>query len=205
MARLINDKYLFIHIAKTGGTFFREALNACGVPSIEVGAKHASWLDLKTDYEWAIPVMFIRHPVSWYRSRWRYAKMTYFKEKLRYMPEAQKHWMAPVWHDDYYHFVERTLKHYPGGIATDYFEQMMPKFEFKPWKYEELTETATQFIEECGFDSMGMDNIWGKPLDSSKVKGDELPFDLVQGIIKAEERIIKTYYNEQVQLREHQA
>src|SRR5687767_914806 len=115
MARLINNKALFIHSAKTGGTFLREALNRFGVPNYEVGVKHDPYTQFT---QYSDRFGFVRHPVTWIRSRWAYATLTYFPQKIHYMPEAQAHWMAKVWDDDINKFVEKTLEAYPDGIAT---------------------------------------------------------------------------------------
>ena len=95
MARIINEKYLFIHAAKTGGTFLRETVNRFGIPNYEVGRKHTSFKDLikeRPELQKLESFGYVRNPLTWYRSRWAYGMMTYFGDKIKYMPEAMKYY-----------------------------------------------------------------------------------------------------------------
>lgn len=197
MARLINNELLFIHIAKTGGTLFRESINAYGIPNIEVGEKHQCVKEVQDSHphiEFEKVIAFIRLPHTWYRSRWAYAKMTYFKEKIKYMPEAQRHWMAKIWDDDLNKFVENTLIKYPQGIATEYFSNMV-KGAIKPvslLKYENIHDEIRNLVNqyEIQVENVRLEN--NKPLDSKHIGGKISP-ELIKEIERVEYLIYKHY------------
>lgn len=193
MARIFND-YLFIHSAKTGGTFFREALNRFGIPNFEVGKKHDSYSTIIKENPECVNYTsfgFVRHPVDWYRSRWAYAKMTYFKEKLAYMPEAQKHWMAKIWDDDLNMFIENTLLEYPDGIATKYFDDMINGCNFS-FQYENLLAVTRHLLTDVIDNYVDMNLIEKPILQSEKVKSTIDPI-LVKEIKKTEFKLMNHY------------
>jgi len=198
MARLINNELLFIHIAKTGGTLFRESINAYGIPNVEIGEKHQSLSGVQTsfpDLQFKKAIGFIRLPHNWYRSRWAYAKMTYFAEKIKYMPEAQKHWMAKVWNDDLNVFVENTLKVFPGGIATEYFSDMLknPVVPVSILKYENIHSEILDVVSGIEHSVKRISKLQNnKPLDSKHIGGTISP-ELIKEIEKVEYLIYKHY------------
>lgn len=198
MARLINNELLFIHIAKTGGTFFREMINSMGIPNIEVGGKHQKLEEIQNnmpELEYERAIAFIRLPHTWYRSRWAFAKMSYFKEKINYMPEAQKHWMAKVWDDDLNVFVENTLLKYPQGIATEYFSEMLknPIVPVSILKYENIIDEIKKVGLQFGHPPHSIRSLKNKrPLDSQHIGGKISP-ELLKEIEKTEFLIYKQY------------
>jgi hypothetical protein len=131
MARIIDDKLLFIHVAKTGGTFVRETFNYYGVPNRETGVyeteDHYSLSDVLKYHDECRKYLsfgFIRHPADWVQSRWLWAMETNFQEKLQYSEEARQHWMAEVFAPEVELFAENILNRMP-GIATKYFKNML--------------------------------------------------------------------------------
>jgi hypothetical protein len=97
MALVINDKYIFLHIPKTGGNSFREFIDAnISLKQREIGQKHATYDYLCGNYggyfkfyghklkryfkiyeskiENLIPVTIIRNPINWYESWYKYQK-----------------------------------------------------------------------------------------------------------------------------------
>lgn len=125
MALVIDKDILFIHIAKTGGTFFREALKKFKIPCVEICGKHSSYGEIHSR-PYRTTIGFIRDPVDWYQSRWNYAKHTSFIDKVKEgNQDAARHWMASVWSDNIDRFVINTLHRYPEGIAQTYFAGML--------------------------------------------------------------------------------
>lgn len=198
MARVINDRYIFIHIAKTGGTFFRESLNYFGVRNYEIGIKHAAY-DPETHGKY-IPIAFVRHPLSWYLSRWRYAVMTRFKEKTQYNSEARAHWMARVWHDDFATFCGKIAnsEEFKDGKAWTYFNQMIPVEHHGGfiYRYENLIETTWQFLHfGCGL-NIAQRQVQKMPrqLDSSPIPYTVPTVAVQQILLSHESKLINQFY-----------
>jgi len=77
MALLINDNAVYLHIPKTGGTWFRHAMQASGIRYTEIGEQH-NHFPLISDfmpprfYDDKFIFTFVRHPLTWYQSRWAF-------------------------------------------------------------------------------------------------------------------------------------
>lgn len=218
MARLINNQFIFIHSAKTGGTFFREVLNRFGIPNYEVGDKHSKWTEF---IDYPQPMFgFVREPISWYRSRWAYAMLTQFGHQLAYNEGAKAHWMAPVWSEDLNVFVERTLQRYQDGVATEYFDRMLnilSKYNNQViiHRMEDMTAVIVHYMKLFGKEDVTAEDIRQIPKenvsiadhkypyaafknDFGKFKKDQIAPSLQAEIKVVESKIYKLYYNEQV-------
>lgn len=213
MARLIqtreNGDFIFVHIAKTGGTFFREAVNMVGIPNKEVSPKHSSIKETMDVYEekQAVAIAFVRHPVEWYASRWRYGMMTHFGEKIKYQESAKKHWMAPVWSENLNVFVENTLEMYPQGIASKYFYDMTNTVEIKAdvlmkvFQYETLAVNTFNIIKHVfGYHITGPEILkMPKFLDSSGVSKQWISTGMAEEIVKVEAVLMNKWYGNGIQ------
>ena len=73
---LIKSDSLFLHIPKTGGTWVEEALKASGVEAEYAKAiSNVTWRhSLVSQYTQAYDFVFtfVRHPISWYESWWKF-------------------------------------------------------------------------------------------------------------------------------------
>jgi len=74
---LLTDKFLFLHIPKTGGTYIRRVLDLLSIKGIEKAQHHDSFPELLNilsleDLLEITVICFIRHPLTWYQSRWAY-------------------------------------------------------------------------------------------------------------------------------------
>jgi len=127
MARIINDDLIFIHVAKTGGTFFKEIINYNGIRNYETGEeinhKHIGYTELIEDYPNHTYFAFIRKPHEWLISRYAYACKTDFGDKIKVLKSAQSHWMADVWDNSLNGFIKNVIKKCP-DIPTTYFNDM---------------------------------------------------------------------------------
>lgn len=124
MALLIPNG-LFIHIPKTGGTWVRAAIAAAGIPSRESGpfevedhyGVHDFQREGRLEELARFSFGFVRHPVSWLKSRWAWAVVSGFPAKIKTEPAAASHWMAGCWSDRFEEFAAASLDRCP-GICT---------------------------------------------------------------------------------------
>lgn len=79
---LVLPHSIFIHIPKTGGSWVRHAIKRCGIPVQERGPEHVGRNQIthaaikqvhKKYRKNRLAFAFIRHPVSWLKSKWAYA------------------------------------------------------------------------------------------------------------------------------------
>ena len=66
-----------MHIPKTGGTYIRKILDLLSIKGIEKAQHHDSFPELLNilslkDLSGITVICFIRHPLTWYQSRWAY-------------------------------------------------------------------------------------------------------------------------------------
>lgn len=154
MARIINDQLLFIHVAKTGGTFVREALNRFGIPNWETGVfeieDHYSYEDVILNHpelSRLISFGFKREPVSWIQSRWLWAMETNLLAKIKYNDEAKEHWMADIMCDDVNQFARGIIEKHP-GICKQYFDRMLHGVDYI-FNYETIYQDLSSMLTIC--------------------------------------------------------
>jgi hypothetical protein len=66
-----NDRFVFIHVPKTGGGWVSKALEAAGVEAEPVSIEQHPML-CDVDRAGRFTFAFVREPISWYRSLWRF-------------------------------------------------------------------------------------------------------------------------------------
>jgi hypothetical protein len=120
---LITDKFIFVHIPKTGGTWIRRSLEALGIAgkeNAEPYAYHEHDGIFRVPYElrYSRPAFaIVRHPVTRLASLWSWAMLTNFNDKIDSEPAAAGHWFAECWSKDYEEFVVKYLLIHPGLIT----------------------------------------------------------------------------------------
>lgn len=78
---LLTDKFLFLHIPKTGGSYIRKIIELLNIKGEEKSHHHSRFPEL-LDHRPTINltdktvICFIRHPLTWYQSRWAYRLST---------------------------------------------------------------------------------------------------------------------------------
>jgi hypothetical protein len=127
MARIIDNKLLFVHVPKTGGTFIRELISKAGIKNWETGLfeehDHKGITDL--DEFRSLPSFgLIRKPYEWTISRWKWGMYTEFGLKVKGGTKAKSHWMADVWSEDINEFLFNTI-HKRAGIAEETMFNML--------------------------------------------------------------------------------
>ena len=110
MTAVANEKILFIHIPKTGGTWVSEAMEAAGV-QVEPAADdhHPEKPELEIGDRFAFA--FVREPLSWYRSIWKFHRRN-----------PLTHWthIGESIDLDFPDFLEHMIESYPGYLGGYY-------------------------------------------------------------------------------------
>lgn len=127
MARIIENKLLFIHVPKTGGTFIRELVNCAGFKNRETGLyeehDHYGVNDITGCHDF-ITFGCVRKPYEWVISRWKWAVYTEFPKKVIGGTKAKHHWMADVWSDDINEFLFNVINKRSGIAEESMFQKL---------------------------------------------------------------------------------
>lgn len=112
---------LFVHIPKTGGSWITAVLEESGlghrVHSVraDVTVRHGLPADLP---EARFRFLFVRHPVSWYESWWKYQAGRWIAfEQDRWHPQRM---LQPCAADDFGQFVRNCLEREPAYVTRLY-------------------------------------------------------------------------------------
>lgn len=149
--RLINGAE-FLHIPKTGGMYVKNILDAAGLIDRSIGHKHSDWfhtiyydrLGCGRDLVWTILRMalnkikkegaksrfrfcFVRNPLSWYESFWRYSK-SIGSPIYKYPHPLEK--ICSCYDDDFNCFIEKSLDICPGFVSEMYLRFVYPDISF---------------------------------------------------------------------------
>jgi len=126
---LILPRSVMIHIPKTGGTWCAEAIKNAGVKYEEprlpnttlVQSRHCSINAVADRVGSRLTFGFIRHPLSWIRSNWRYIcdRGVYKKWK-----DSSTHWTSRCWSLDFITFVKNVIAKSPGAPSQAMFSRL---------------------------------------------------------------------------------
>lgn len=171
---LVTDKLIFVHVPKTGGSTVRAVLTALCPEARESG--HVEGAEHQPEKHWGLPQVaaahpellhgrlpfaFVRHPVSWLKSRWAWAMHTGFGPKMATEAAAAAHWLASCWSEDFTRFVDMYLERRPG----EYTRQVMTMLGY--W-----TPPLVSYIgrsEDLVAHLMNVAQVAGQPLDLGAV------------------------------------
>lgn len=142
------------HTHKTGGSWVQEAINAAGIENEQWGYKHAQVVSLLVDSERPLPpngIAFIRHPITWLQSVWRYRNGA--PGQFYGRPMGAINDIAIESNEDFETFVRLYLDHIPGWI-TDMFMSYI-EYAGSTWvsyigKQENLSRDLIYGLHLCG-------------------------------------------------------
>lgn len=201
---LATEKSLFLHIPKTGGWWIRYAFKLNNIITEEVGEEHAFFpflSDMRDDdfYKNRKIFAFVRHPVTWYQSRWTFRMKTGWKSQhpLDYNCAS----------NDFKTFVKRCLDYEPSGWVTKeygiYIDNVpgsisyVGKTETMKEDFIKFANISGELIDTCILD--GIPKVNKSLLDSKDsrywAKYDE---NLLEEVLTAEKSIISRYYKDYV-------
>lgn len=197
---LMSDKSLFLHNAKTGGMWVRHIYKVNHIPHEEIGQEHSHFPALfnfrsKEEFQKRFIYTFIRHPLSWYQSRWAF--------RLKYGWKADHPLDYNCASNNFLRFVENCLEYKPTGWVTYEYKNYIDNV---PWginyvgKIENIVEDSITIMKMAGervsipvIRSMLRTNdsdLDGKP---SEYWAKYTP-KLVERVLQAESEIIERYY-----------
>lgn len=206
---LATEKSLFLHIPKTGGMFVRSVFKALGIEHWEIGDIHShfprenesgrllSYHPLEY-YKDKFIFAFVRHPLSWYQSRWT------FRMKLGWKPTLHPldfHCAS----NDFELFVRNALNYKPTGWVT---EEYFTYLETMPWpinfvgRSENLVGDVIKALDLAGeqVDPVKITNL--PRANESDLDGKSSRYwapyteDLAQKVVIAESQVISRYYHD---------
>jgi hypothetical protein len=113
-------KTVFLHAPKTGGTWVRHAMQACGLSPYFIGDQHEHFPTLLNHYPESyyrdkFVFSVVRHPATWYQSRWA------FRVRNGWQPKHPLDWNTAS--NNFQTFVENALEYKPDGWCTWLYRQ----------------------------------------------------------------------------------
>jgi len=147
---LATDKCIFLHIPKTGGIWIRHVFKVCGIPHYEIGEQHSHFpflfnLQPPEFYKNHYIFTFVRHPLTWYQSRWAF--------RVKYGWRAQHPLDFNAASNDFHVFIENVLNYKPNGWVTweylNYIDEVPNKIDFVG-RMENLVEDTIFALRAAG-------------------------------------------------------
>lgn len=210
-------KALFLHVPRTGGTWIKEAMYLAGIPMEKWGRicelyrprKHTIIPHIRPDL-WArvgVVVTFIRHPVSYYVSVWRFTTRSWSiqPDKMKWAVRERNDPAAINeavlrWKPNFDEWLDEMLEEEPGW-ATRWFERFVgpPGGEF--CHFIGRTETIEQDAKQV-LTMLGYGNLWEEKRERiaeirharNKIRSSRAPHIEVtneqQGRIERSERVL---------------
>lgn len=192
---LLTDNFVFCHLPKCGGQFIRYVLDQLNISNSEVGEYHDSFIRVKPFLkDRVLSVTNIRHPLTWYQSRWHH------RVRIGWLPNSKEDWETAS--NDFNQFVMNMKVFDPNGrlstIIKQYDDGFGGKADFilrQEFLQCDLYNLLSQFYELNTkiYWSLKPQNISGiDKLSSSAVAIYDA--DILEDMLKREEYIINKYY-----------
>jgi hypothetical protein len=156
---LATAKTVYLHTPKCGGTFIRQALTACNLDPVVIGDQHGYFPELfehkpESFFRERFVYTFVRHPATWYQSRWC------FRMKTGWQSRHPLDWHAAS--NDFHQFVENALAYKPDGWCS--------------WLFNEYINSANDMVRFIGRqeflveDFLEVMRLAGEPIDEEMVR-----------------------------------
>ena len=141
---------VFLHIPKTGGISARNAIARAQSETFEYGEQHSHFPELlryrdKIFYDKKYVFTFVRHPLSWYQSRWSFR----MKHGWRMAHPLDYNCAS----NDFHEFVRNCMKYKPSGwVSWEYasFIENFPGAVNFVGKQESLANDLVHALNEAG-------------------------------------------------------
>lgn len=199
---IVTNRTLFLHIPKTGGMWVKRALEVGGVAYQEIGTTHEHFPQLlqkeeQSFFSQKFIYTFVRHPLTWYQSRWafRIKHGWQLKHPLDYNAAS----------NDFRIFVDNVLNYKPDGWCSWLFSQYIDTYPLPIHfigKMENLVDDFLQVMLESG-ESINEDKVRAiEHINHSRMdnRGSSYwaryTYELLDRVVTAEEYIINAYYRD---------
>lgn len=151
---LILKNGVFIHIAKTGGSWVAELLRQQGLVAAATARSHVNFKETISEVPAAAGLpsfAFVRHPVTWWKSYWAYRMKTGWDPNHPVDKVSQ----SEVFED----FIRKMLDRAPGYLSRRYRE--MTEGVTYIGRFEALRESLMEILLKIGAD-IPADAVYGK-------------------------------------------
>lgn len=206
---------VFLHIPKCSGWWIRDAIKACGISHVEFGDIHSTlpellreyhirirgnnldnlWCRNLLDFDKRFLFMFVRHPLTWYQSRW------VFRLKRGWESNHQLDFNCAS--NDFHAFVENAIKYKSNGWVTHEFLNFIdttPRPVDFIGRVEYLRDDLIFALRAAGetFDESIIRTL--EPVNDSNIGGFPSKYwatytpELVRKVLAADSEIINRYY-----------
>lgn len=146
-----NRPLIYLHIPKTGGTWFRQALLAAGVGIEAIGDQHSHFPYLNNFVQQDVAraahyFVLVRHPITWYQSRWAFRVLNGWQ-----MTHPIDRACAS---NDFQEWVRNLLDHKCGWVSQlyDMYIGGIPGQECNVGRIECLPDDAIGVLQRVGVD-----------------------------------------------------
>lgn len=114
------ENSLLLHIPKTGGVFIKHAIRMLDIEYLDIGSQHEHFplllkMRSRKFFEDRLIYTFVRHPISWYQSRWA------FRVKHGWQPKHPLDYNCAS--NDFHRFLNNVLRFKPDGWCTFLYDE----------------------------------------------------------------------------------
>ncbi len=174
---------MFLHPPKTGGNWVKAAIKYCEIPIREEGDRHA--IIERAD---KFVFTFVRHPASWYVSRFR---CPWHRGRIREGRAKDVDCLTPEEAADFHVWLNRVLVEHPGYVSHIY-NRYTEKADFVG-KQENLKEDLIQALKLAGEDVKPMRIRKAHPVHVSKINVPLYNEALLNKVLKGEAEAIEKF------------
>ncbi|MBI3649420.1 MAG: sulfotransferase family 2 domain-containing protein [Acidobacteria bacterium] len=202
---LLQTNALFLHIPKTGGTWIEQALNVAAIENEYAKAietvtwRHSLMSQYTAKHDFIFT--FVRHPLSWYESWWKFQTWLDWVEHEPGVWHPQRI-LKPCAANDFSEFIRLCIKHEPAYVSRMYEWYIGPQgAEFVNFigYFERLVEDLVRVLKLLCIDfdetllrNQPSANVSGKPY-GEPVWDEELKAQ----ILALEVPAIRRFYNDE--------
>jgi len=187
---------VFYHIPKTGGTWVSEVLSRAVEDSQTYEQHYEDGHGLRAGHVTPIRInkevvggrksfCFVRHPVSWYQSYWRYKNPTYWDKTNEIDVKCES--------PNFNTFIENVLREYPDGYVTWLYGQYAPYCDFVG-KQEQLGTDLVRALDMFA-ETYNPDYIYETPMLNVSNGATAYTPENLKKVLEVERKVIDEYYS----------